>query len=197
MDGSMAHRHGRSWFRISARLGAGVVVSLAILAGSAHGHGGGGGGGGGGHGGGGGLHYKGSETLSLVSVAPNLERCGEAPNFEAVFEGSGIDTAGGVFTVESSGCQNVATGLVFDLVATDTYANGDSVDIVADSFTLVFDPETCVSSTVDSVHFDIDGGTGAFAGASGGGKFDFASNDPACSGVISPAFVWFRGKIHT
>jgi hypothetical protein len=139
--------------------------------------------------------YKGSETLELVSVAPNLARCGDVPNFEAVFEGSGIDTAGGVFTVVSSGCQNIATGLVFDLVATDTYANGDSVNIEADPFFLVFDPQICVSSNVDPVRYKIKGGTGAFAGAKGGGKFDFASNDPNCNGQLSPSFVWFKGKI--
>jgi hypothetical protein len=188
----MAHRQGTSWFRISGLLTVGLAASLALSTspasaddddddeGEANA-----------------LRYKGSETLALVSVGLNLERCGDVPNFEAVFEGSGIDTAGGLFTVTSSGCQNVATGLVFDLMAVDTYANGDSVNIVADSFYLVLDPQTCVSTNVDPVRYSIDGGTGAYADARGGGKFDFASNDPSCNGVPAPAYVWFRGRIRT
>ena len=192
----MAQRQGTSWLRIAGSLAAGLtaVTILGTNAVSAHG-----GGGGGGH-----HHddddddaqrYKGSETLVLVSVAPNAARCGNYPNFEATFEGSGIDTAGGVFTVVSTGCQNIANGRVFDLVAVDSYASGDSVTIEAEDFFLVFDAQTCVSSNVDPVRYRIAGGTGAFAGASGGGKFDFASNDPACNGELAPAFVWFQGKV--
>lgn len=138
--------------------------------------------------------YKGSESLNLISVGIDLDRCGDFPNFEAVFEGQGIDTAGGLFSVVSSGCQNIETGEVFDLVAVDTYANGDSVTIEASSFFLEFDPQTCASATVDPVHYTIAGGTGSFAGVMGHGKFEFASNDSACNGEIAPAFVWFHGK---
>lgn len=160
-------------------LGAALLLSAGPVAADDHGN----------------LQYKGSETLELVSVGLNEARCGKAPNFEAVFEGEGIDTAGGVFTVVSSGCQNIATGEVFDLVAVDTYANGDSVTIEASSFYLVFDPQICASSNVDSAHYEIAGGTGAFAGASGSGVFELASNDPSCNGEVAPAYVWFRGKI--
>jgi hypothetical protein len=180
----MGHPYGSSWFRVSALLALGVMTSLGLGTNAVTAHASGNS-----------QRYKGSESLALVSVAPNPERCGDFPNFEAIFEGMGIDTAGGVFTVTSSACQNVATGLVFDLVATDTYASGDSVEIVADDFYLVFDPQTCVSSNDQPVRYWIDGGTGAFAGASGGGKFDIASNDPSCNGVLAPAFVWFGGKI--
>lgn len=187
----MAQRQGTSWLRKAGMLVTGLttVVLLGTSAVSAHG--------------GGGddddddeaQRYKGSETLELVSVAPNTARCGDFPNFEATFEGSGIDTAGGVFTVVSSGCQNIATGQVFDLVATDTYANGDTMSIEADDFFLVFDPQTCASSNVEPVRYRIAGGSGAFAGARGGGKFDFASNDQGCNGELAPAFVWFRGRV--
>lgn len=181
---SMAQRQGSSWFRITGLFTVGLAATLLLGTSPA-------------------LaddddeaqRYKGSETLDLVSVGLNPARCGEAPNFEAMYEGFGIDTAGGVFTVVSSGCQNIATGEVFDLVAVDTYANGDSMNIEADSFFLVFDPMTCVSSNIDPVRYRIKGGTGAFAGAKGGGRFEIASNDPSCNGEISPAFVWFRGRI--
>lgn len=184
----MAHRQGTSWLHKAGMLVTGLtaVVLLGASAVSAHG---------GGDDDDEAQRYKGSETLVLVSVAPNAARCGDYPNFEATFEGSGIDTAGGIFTVVSSGCQNIATGQVFDLVATDTYATGDAVSIEADDFFLVFDPQTCVSSNVDPVRYRIAGGSGAFAGATGGGKFDFASNDPSCNGELAPAFVWFHGKV--
>jgi len=141
------------------------------------------------------MAYKGAETLELVSVAPNVARCGAAPNVEATFEGQGIDTAGGVFTVDASGCQNPTTGQIFDLVAVDSYATGDSVTIAASSFFLVFDPQICVSATAGPVAYTVAGGTGAFAGATGGGVFEFISNDPSCSGVLAPAFVAFAGFI--
>ncbi len=144
----------------------------------------------------GGTPYKGSETLELVSVAPNPERCGEFPNFEAHFSGEGIDTSGGVFTVDSSGCQNISTGEVFDLTAVDIYADGSSVNIQAASFTLGFDPDTCVSTNAYPVFYVVAGGTGEFAEASGFGWFEFASNDPACNGEMAPSYVWFRGIVN-
>lgn len=173
----------RQWLRVSGLTTLGLIAALGLGAGPVN------------AGWGDYEKYKGAETLDLVSVGVNEARCGAPPNFEAVFEGEGIDTAGGVFTVVSSGCQNIATGEVFDLTAVDTYANGDSVTIEAEDFTLVFDPQTCASSNVWPVFYDIAGGTGAFAGAQGYGTFDFASNDPACNGEIAPAFVWFKGKI--
>lgn len=180
---SSSHQRINTWSRTIGLASASITATLLLGAGPVSASGGGQ------------LHYKGAETLELVSVGPNPARCGAAPNFEAVFEGEGIDTAGGIFTVVSSGCQNIETGEVFDLVAVDTYASGDSVTIEAASFLLVFDPQTCASSNVAPVPYTIAGGTGAFAGATGGGKFDFASNDPNCNGEIAPAYVWFRGKI--
>lgn len=144
-----------------------------------------------------GVKYNGAETLILVSVVPNLDRCGADPNtFEAQFTGEGIDTAGGSFTVVSSGCQNIAIGEVFDLTAVDTYATGDSVTIAApEPFFLVFNPETCVSANLEPVKYKIVSGTGAFANAKGGGRFDLISNDPNCNGETVPSFVSFRGRI--
>jgi hypothetical protein len=184
----MAQRQGTSWFRMAGLLATGLIAVALSGANAVSAHGGGGGDDDA-------QRYKGSETLVLVSVAPNAARCGAYPNFEAAFEGSGIDTAGGVFTVTASGCQNISNGHVFDLVAIDSYASGDSITIEAEDFFLVFDPQTCVSSNVDPVRYDIAGGSGAFAGATGGGKFDFASNDPGCNGELAPAFVWFHGKV--
>lgn len=173
----------RQWLRVSSLTTLGLIAALGLGAGPVN------------AGWGGYEKYKGAESLDLVSVGVNEARCGAPPNFEAVFEGEGIDTAGGVFTVVSSGCQNIATGEVFDLIAVDTYANGDSVTIEAGSFSLVFDPQTCASANVAPVFYEIAGGTGAFSGAQGCGTFDFVSNDPACNGEIAPAFVWFNGKI--
>jgi hypothetical protein len=40
--------------------------------------------------------YKGGSTFNLVGAAPNVARCGPAPeNIELSFTGSGIDTEGG------------------------------------------------------------------------------------------------------
>lgn len=194
---TMTQRQGTSWFRITGLVTFGLAAALllgtapASASGGHHHH----------------HHhdgddddgapdfgYKGSAALSLISVSENVERCGSAPVVELTFEGAGIDTAGGNTTIESSACQNTATGEVFDLVAVDTYASG-SVNIASETFFLVFNPETCASSSLESVRFDVDGGTGAFAGASGGGKFDIALNDPSCNGEVTPAYVWFRGHI--
>lgn len=180
---SSSHQRISTWSRTIGLASASVAAALLLGSGPVAANGNGN------------LKYKGAETLELVSVGLNPARCGDAPNFEAVFEGEGIDTAGGVFSVVSSGCQNIVTGEVFDLVATDTYANGDSVTIEASSFFLEFDPQTCASANDGAVPYIIAGGTGAFAGATGGGTFDFANNDPNCNGEIAPAYVWFRGKI--
>lgn len=147
----------------------------------------------GGGGGFGGEFYKGSEALDLVAVAPNPARCGDFPNFEAQFEGQGIDTAGGIFDVTASGCQNIQTGKVFDLVAVDTYADGSTVTIEASTFFFQFDPSTCVSTNALPVPYEIADGTGQFATVTGGGFFNIANNDPSCNGEIAPGFVWFGG----
>jgi hypothetical protein len=198
LDGkSMAQRQGPSWFRFLGLCAGGLAAMLVsgtntVLAGNGHGNGHG-------HGHGhddddDGPGYKGTANLSIVSVGPNVARCGNAPNIELIFEGSGLDTAGGITSVESSACQNPTTGEVFDLVAVDTYATG-SLEIVSEDFFLVFDPQTCVSTNIDRVKFDVGGGTGAFAGVTGGGTYDIAIDDPACSGEVVPASVWFHGDL--
>lgn len=210
----MAQRHGASWSRSIGSAATSIAAALLLGSGAVsaggHGHGGHGGHGHGGHGHGGHGHgghgdhgddqdgpgYKGTASLDLISVAPNPARCGAAPNMEVVFEGSGLDTAGGITSIESSACQNLETGEVFDLVAVDTYAGGDTINIVSDSFYFVLDPETCVSTNIDPVEFDVDGGTGIFAGIEGGGLYDISFNDPTCNGVVTPAFIAFRGYLH-
>ena len=67
--------------------------------------------------------YRGGSSFDLAGVAPNVARCGAFPeNIELSFTGSGIDTEGGYNTAVFSACTNTTTNLVFDLKATDTYA---------------------------------------------------------------------------
>lgn len=141
-------------------------------------------------------HWKGASMLTPVSAGPNVARCGAFPeNVEVIFTGSGIDTGGGIFTSAASSCTNTTTGLIFDLKSTDTYQNGDSILIETDPFTPVLDPATCVSANVKAVKFSVGGGTGAYAGATGHGRFHLASNDPACNGLAAPARVSFEGVL--
>ena len=76
-------------------------------------------------------NWKGTESFSLTGAGSNVARCGAFPeNVELTFSGSGIDTEGGVFDVVASACTNTTTNLIFDLKATDTYAqSGDQVFI--------------------------------------------------------------------
>ncbi len=179
----MTQRQGQSWFRLTGLLVGGVGAALLLTANPAAA-------------GGKKIDYRGAATLSLIAVGPNVARCGAAPNLELTFEGSGIDLAGGITTIESSACQNPATGQVFDLEATDTYAGGDTISLSADTFFLEFNPETCASGNTQSVRFEIDGGTGIYANIEGDGKFEMALNDPNCNGQFTPAYVWFKGKLH-
>src|SRR3712207_9284953 len=67
--------------------------------------------------------YRGGSAFNLVNAGPNVARCGAFPeNIELSFTGSGIDTEGGYNTAVFSACTNTTTNLVFDLKATDTYA---------------------------------------------------------------------------
>ncbi|HEX5883321.1 MAG TPA: hypothetical protein VFY67_02135 [Pyrinomonadaceae bacterium] len=141
-------------------------------------------------------HWKGASQLAPVAVGPNVARCGAFPeNIEIQFSGSGIDTGGGIFTSAASTCTNTTTGLIFDLKSTDTYVNGDAVLIETDPFTPVLDPATCVSTNTQAVKFTVAGGTGAYAGATGHGRFHLASNEPTCNGIAAPARVSFEGVL--
>lgn len=143
--------------------------------------------------------WKGAEVLTQTSLAPNPARCGDAPsNLEATFAGTGVDTAGGAFSVTVSGCLNLDTLRVFDLEATDTYVrSGDSVLIAPDDFTLIVDPATCVATNTRPVMFEVAGGTGEYEEARGGGQFDFAVNWAPCNGLTQPTHIWFRGTIES
>ena len=94
-------------------------------------------------------HYKGGSAFNLVNAGPNVARCGAFPqNIELTFEGSGIDTEGGYNTAVFSACTNTTTNEVFDLRATDTYAQtGDQVFIEGDSFVLAPNPAICAPRT--------------------------------------------------
>jgi hypothetical protein len=142
--------------------------------------------------------WKGAESLAPTGLVPNVQRCGPPPaNLEGRFAGSGIDTAAGTFTVTASGCVNTDTLRVTDLEATDTYLNGDgTVRITPEDFALALDRETCVASSARPVAFRVAGGTGALAGATGGGHFQIALNWTPCNGRALPAHVWFDGQLH-
>jgi hypothetical protein len=139
--------------------------------------------------------YKGGSTFNLVSAGPNVARCGAFPeNIELSFEGSGIDTEGGFNTAVFSACTNTITNLVFDLQATDTYAQtGDQVFIEGDPFVLAPNPAICAAANAQGVPFRITGGTGGRAGAKGHGHFHITSNLTPCNGLMAPAQVWFEG----
>lgn len=141
-------------------------------------------------------HWKGASALTPVSFAPNPARCGPFPeNIEITFTGGGIDTGGGIFDSAASTCTNTTTGRIFDLKSTDTYHSGGSVIIETDPFTPVLNPATCVSANVQAVGFRVAGGTGPYAGATGQGRFHFASNDPTCNGLLAPGRVSFEGVL--
>lgn len=139
-------------------------------------------------------HYKGGSSFNFVGAAPNVARCGPFPqNVELSFQGSGTDTEGGYNTAVFSACTNTTTNEVFDLKATDTYLNGDQVFIEGDSFVQVVNPANCVASNSHGVNFRVAGGTGAYAGATGGGRFHLVSNLTPCNGQVVPAQVFFEG----
>ena len=123
-------------------------------------------------------HYKGGSAFNLAGVGPNVARCGAFPeNVELSFTGSGIDTEGGFNTAVFSACTNTTTNQVFDLKATDTYAgSGDSVLIEGDSFVLTPNPAICAAANAHGVPFRVAGGTGAYANATGTGRFHITSN---------------------
>ena len=141
-------------------------------------------------------HYKGGSSFNLAGAGPNVARCGAFPqNVELSFTGSGIDTEGGFNTAVFSACTNTSTNEVFDLKATDTYTNGDQVFIEGDSFVLSPNPAICAASNAHGVPFRVAGGTGAYTGATGTGRFHITSNLTPCNGLTPPAQVWFEGVI--
>ena len=55
----------------------------------------------------------------------------------------------------------------------------------------------CTATNREPVRFDVTGGTGAYAGARGGGSYDLAFTLPTCPGPQAPVHVWFRGHLET
>ena len=143
--------------------------------------------------------WKGAETFSPVAIGPNPARCGVFPrHLEAHFVGSGIDTRGGPFAVRASGCLDTEANVLFDLEATDTYlGTGDSLRIAPADVPLDVNPATCTATNRAPVRFDVTGGTGAYAGAEGGGTYDLAFTLPTCPGPQAPVHVWFHGHLET
>lgn len=141
-------------------------------------------------------HYKGASAFNFIGAAPNVARCGAFPeNIELSFQGAGVDTEGGYNTAVFSACTNTTTNLVFDLKAEDTYLSGDKVFIEGDSFVQAINLNNCTGSTSHGVNFRVAGGTGAYAGATGGGRFNLFSNLTPCNGQVVPATVSFEGWI--
>lgn len=141
--------------------------------------------------------YRGGSSFDLVGAGPNVARCGAFPqNVELSFTGSGIDTEGGYNTAVFSACTNTTTNLVFDLKATDTYAQtGDQVFIEGDPFVLEPNLAICAATNARGVKFRVAGGTGGHAGATGHGRFDIYSNLTPCNGLTVAAHVSFEGVI--
>jgi hypothetical protein len=142
-------------------------------------------------------HYKGGSIFNLAGAAPNVARCGAFPeNVELSFTGGGIDTEGGLNTAVFSACANTVTNEVRDLKAIDTYtATGDQVFIEGEPFVQAVNLANCTASTSHGVNFRVTGGTGAYAGATGGGRFNLFSNLTPCNGQVVPAHVSFEGWI--
>ena len=142
-------------------------------------------------------HYKGGSIFNLSGAAPNVARCGAFPeNVELSFTGGGIDTEGGLNTAVFSACANTVTNEVRDLKAIDTYvATGDQVFIEGEPFVQVVNLANCTASNSHGVNFRVTGGTGAYAGATGGGRFNLFSNLTPCNGQVVPAHVSFEGWI--
>jgi hypothetical protein len=143
--------------------------------------------------------WKGAETFTPVGIGPNPARCGAFPrHLEAHFVGSGIDTRGGPYAVSASGCLDTQANVLFDLEATDTYlGSGDSLRIVPADVSLDVNPATCSATNREPVRFHVAGGTGAYAGASGGGSYDLAFTLPTCLGPQAAGHIWFRGRLDT
>jgi hypothetical protein len=125
--------------------------------------------------------YRGGSSFDFAGAGPNVARCGAFPqNVELSFTGSGIDTEGGYNTAVFSACTDTATNLVFDLRATNTYAQtGDQFFIEGDPFVLEPNLATCAATNARGVKFRVAGGTGGHAGATGQGRFDIYSNPDA------------------
>jgi len=119
--------------------------------------------------------YRGASSFDFVGAGPNVARCGAFPqNVELSFTGSGVDTEGGYNTAVFSACTNTTTNLVFDLKATDTYAqSGDQVFIEGDPFVLEPNLDICAATNARGVKFRVAGGTGGHAGATGHGRFRY------------------------
>ena len=141
--------------------------------------------------------YRGASSFDFVGAGPNVARCGAFPqNVELSFTGRGVDTEGGYNTAVFSACTNTTTNLVFDLKATDTYAQtGDQVFIEGDPFVLEPNLDICAASNARGVKFRVAGGTGGHAGATGHGHFDIYSNLNPCSALVVASHVSFEGVI--
>ena len=111
------------------------------------------------------ITFTGSRSAANIPpAAPNVGRCGAAPNLLI----SGIMGTGtsnlGAFTTEESNCVNPITGSLFNGLFTFDFASGNTL-FGTTSGTVTLPPINGVAP--NSLIFSITGGTGTFSGATG------------------------------
>jgi hypothetical protein len=111
------------------------------------------------------ITFTGNRTAANVPPAvPNVERCGAPPNLLiGGIVGTGTSNLG-AFTAEESNCINPAAGTLFNGLFTYTFANGSTLFGTATG-TVTLPPINGVAPV--SLTYNITGGTGMFAGATG------------------------------
>jgi len=104
-------------------------------------------------------------AANIPLAAPNIGRCGAAPPNLLIGSYMGIGTSNlGAFTTAESRCVSQATATLFNGLFTFNFANG-STFFGTDSGTVTLPPINGISPF--SLTFNITGGTGLFAGATG------------------------------
>ena len=111
------------------------------------------------------ITFTGSRTAANVApAAPNVGRCGAPPNLLiGGITGTGTSNLG-AFTAEESNCINPAAGTLSNGLFTYTFANGSTLFGTATG-TVTLPPINGVAPV--SLTYNIMGGTGMFAGATG------------------------------
>ena len=112
------------------------------------------------------IAFTGSRVAANIPpAAANIGRCGAAPPNLLISSIMGIGTSNlGAFTTAESRCVNPAMGTLFNGLFTFNFANGSTL-FGTDSGTVTLPPINGISPI--SLTFNITGGTGLFAGATG------------------------------
>lgn len=111
------------------------------------------------------ISFTGSRSAANIPpAAPNIGRCGAAPNLLiSGIMGTGTSNLGAFTTVESN-CVNPITGTLSNGLFTFDFANGSTL-FGTTSGTVILPPINGIAP--NSLIFSITGGTGLFAGATG------------------------------